>query len=97
MNSLEAFITLYKLYGSKGMPCISTDEQELWDLIRDDLTKLQWRELKEYNRNYHDWVLVRTNLSDLPHIAEKRTDGKWYDRRDVCLDNYCNVIAWREI
>ena len=46
----------------------------------------KWRPIEEYNNGDYDWVLVRYYDGDyecIPCVAERRKDGKWYDRDEV--------------
>ena len=48
----------------------------------------KWLPEEKYDRVTFDWVLVKLRdpgsgeISPLPDIAEKRSDGEWYDRND---------------
>lgn len=48
----------------------------------------KWLPEEKYDRATFDWVLVKLRdpgsgeISPLPDIAEKRSDGEWYDRND---------------
>lgn len=49
----------------------------------------KWLPEEKYDRVMFDWVLVKLRdpgsgeISPLPDIAEKRSDGEWYDRNDA--------------
>lgn len=79
-------------------------EEELGiDLITLFNKYIKWQKLDTYNRKENDWVLVlckdKSNglLYELPHIAELRNDGKWYTQEDVCLSDYLEIVAWKNI
>lgn len=48
----------------------------------------KWLPEEKYDHIMFDWVLVKLRdpgsgeISPLPDIAEKRSDGEWYDRND---------------
>ena len=44
-----------------------------------------WRSISEYSRDKYDWVLIKYFDDDyecVPCVAERRSDGKWFDRSD---------------
>ncbi len=62
------------------------------NLITEPATKktstLGWRPISEYNKQIHDWVLVNVFFNGFrcsPMIAERRSDGKWYDRDEYLI------------
>lgn len=64
---------------------------------------IKWQKLDTYNTKENDWVLVlckdkmNGQLYELPLIAELRNDGKWYTQDDKCLNDYLEVVAWKNI
>lgn len=48
----------------------------------------KWLPEEKYDHVTFDWVLVKlrdpgtSEISPLPYIAERRSDGEWYDRND---------------
>lgn len=64
---------------------------------------IKWQKLDTYNTKENDWVLVLCKdkmnglLYALPLIAELRNDGKWYSQEDVCLSDYLEIVAWKNI
>lgn len=79
-------------------------EEELSiDLITLFNKYIKRQKLDTYNTKENDWVLVLCKdkmnglLYELPHIAELRRDGKWYTQEDVCLSDYLEIVAWKNI
>lgn len=79
-------------------------EEELGiDLITLFNKYIKWQKLDTYNTKENDWVLVlckdkmNGQLYALPLIAELRRDGKWYSQEDKCLNDYLEIIAWKNI
>ena len=79
-------------------------EEELGiDLITMFNKYIKWHKLDTYNTKENDWVLVLCKdkmkglLYALPLIAELRNDGKWYTRDDKCVNDYLEIIAWKNI
>lgn len=79
-------------------------EEELGiDLITLFNKYIKWQKLDTYNTKENDWVLVLCKdkmnglLYELPLIAELRNDRKWYSQEDVCLSDYLEIIAWKNI
>ena len=69
--------------------------------------RVLWKPIKEYSRDKYDWVLVqfeekRTGFRSVPKVAEMRIDNKWHldsedDNLEYYLNNYCIVVAFKEI
>ena len=79
-------------------------EEELGiDLITLFNMYIKWQKLDTYNTKDNDWVLVlckgkmNGQLYALPLIAELRRDGKWYTRDDKCVNDYLEIVAWKNI
>ena len=79
-------------------------EEELGIDLNTLLNKyIKWQKLDTYNTKENDWVLVlckdkmNGQLYALPLIAELRRDGKWYSQEDVCLSDYLEIVAWKNI
>ena len=79
-------------------------EEELGvDLITMFNKYIKWQKLDTYNTKENDWVLVLCKdkfdgeFYKLPLIAELRRDGKWYTRDDKCVNDYLEIIAWKNI
>ena len=64
---------------------------------------IKWQKLDTYSTKENDWVLVLCKdkidglLYELPEIAELRKDGKWYSQEDTCLNDYLEIVAWKNI
>ena len=64
---------------------------------------IKWQKLDTYSAKENDWVLVLCKdkidglLYELPHIAELHKDGKWYSQEDKCLNDYLEIVAWKNI
>lgn len=79
-------------------------EEELGiDLITLFNKYIKWQKLDTYNTKENDWVLVlckdkmNGQLYALPLIAELRNDGKWYSQDDKCVNDYLEIVAWKDI
>ena len=79
-------------------------EEELGiDLITLFNKYIKWQKLDTYNTKENDWVLVLCKdkfggeFYKLPLIAELRRDGKWYSQEDVCISDYLEIVAWKNI
>lgn len=79
-------------------------EEELGiDLITLFNKYIKWQKLDTYNTKENDWVLVLCKdkfdgeLYKLPLIAELRNDGKWYSQDDKCVNDYLEIVAWKNI
>ena len=54
-----------------------------------DIFLVGWRSIEEYDKGKYDWVLVKYFDKDyecVPCVAEKRADGKWYNRNDELIE-----------
>ena len=88
----------------KKLEAIKDLESELGiDVITMFYKYIKWQKLDTYNTKENDWVLVLCKdkfdgeFYKLPLIAELRRDGKWYTRDDKCVNDYLEIIAWKNI
>ena len=79
-------------------------EEELGIDLNTLLNKyIKWQKVDTYNTKENDWVLVlckdkfNGEFYKLPLIAELRKDGKWYTQDDKCVNDYLEIIAWKNI
>ena len=112
MNRLTEKASDFKIYGHYQCNGNAIDklgqlediEEELGiDLITLFNKYIKWQKLDTYSTKENDWVLVLCKdkidglLYELPKIAELSKDGKWYSQEDKCLNDYLEIVAWKNI
>ena len=96
-------ITAKKLAEEKLCELEDIEEELGIDLITLFNKYIKWQKLDTYSTKENDWVLVLCKdkidglLYELPQIAELRKDGKWYSQEDKCLNDYLEIVAWKNI